>query len=109
MIKFNNFLKTAFILLALFIFTGNAFGQAATCDAVPREVLIDLFNQTDLPAVAAQYQLNPTPLGQVGTPPTYRMQFAQSNTQTACQVAEDMQDDARIRQAETNRNLYYVE
>ena len=59
-------LKAGFIFLFVFIFINNIFGQA-TCDALPGQILIDLANQANLPAVAAQYQLNPTPLDQTGT------------------------------------------
>ena len=101
----NLFLKSALILISLFVFTGNGYGQ--TCVAVANEILIDLINQNDLPAVAAQYGLNPTPLEQVGTPPTYRMRITSS--QTPCQIALAMQGDARIFQAEANRKINYVE
>ena len=98
---FYKFLKAAFILLALFIFTGNTFGQ--TCDAAPKQVLIDLnpLNPNDLPAIAAQYGLNPTPLDQVGTPPTYRMRILDSTAQNPCQLATTLLGDARILRGRT--------
>src|SRR5690349_22319879 len=66
------------------------------CDAVARQVLIDLVTQTDLPAIATQYGLEQTPLDQAGTPPTYLMKLRDDNPQTACQVVEAMYTDARI-------------
>ena len=73
--------------------------------------MIDLnpANQNDLPAIAAQYGLNPTPIDQVGTPPTFRMQNSHATAQNPCQLAVILLRDTRILQAEPNRLLNYVE
>src|SRR5262245_24516663 len=87
-------LKTSVLAAFIAVFSNLSFAQ--TCEAVPRQILIDLLNQADLSAVAAQYGLEPTPIDSVGTPPTYQMRFKKENTQTPCQVAAAMQGDARI-------------
>src|SRR5215204_5997869 len=87
------------ILLSCFlIFAGSS--SAQTCEAVPKQILLDLVNQADLPAIATQYGLEPTPIDQVGTPPTYRMRIRDDNSQNPCQIAAAMQGDARITQRE---------
>ena len=103
---FRNNPKAFLIIILTFILGTVSFGQesgSATCDAVPGEVLNDLVNQSDLPAVAAQYNLNATPLGEVGSPPTYRMQI--TNGQTPCDVVALMKTDPRISQKEVNRSV----
>ena len=71
---------------AIGIFAFNASAQT-TCDAVPGQILLDLVTQSQLPAIAAQYGLDPTPIDQAGTPPTYRMRILASNPQNPCQIA----------------------
>ena len=62
------------LLLGIICLTaGVASVSAQPCDAVPGQLLLELVNQADLPAVATQYGLVQTPIDQVGTPPTYRM------------------------------------
>src|SRR5262245_46681991 len=106
----GSFLKGRKLLLLVGMFLAFAAGaRAQTCEAVPGQVLIDLFNQADLPAIATQYGLQPTPIDQEGTPPTYRMAIRPEVTQNPCQIAQAMQTDARIKQAETNRKVKVVE
>lgn len=104
----NNWLKACFVMLSIIILAGVDFAQV-NCNCVPDEVLIDLnpLNQNDLPAIAAQYGLQPAPLEQVGTPPTYRMRIV--NGQTPFQVISAMNGDARIFQKEVNRRVHLVE
>ena len=94
-------------VLAVLGFASTAAAQV--CDAVPGQILLDLANQSDLPAIATQYGLEKAPIDQVGTPPTYRMRIRSDNTQNPCQIAGAMQGDSRILQRETNRKLKVVE
>ena len=86
----NNWLKLAFIFAIILTFCTGVFERKTAAqsgvdaDYVPEQVIFQLANQADLPAVAAQFHLDPTPLGQVGTPPSYRMHI--NNGQTPPQV-----------------------
>src|ERR1051325_11958999 len=42
---------------------------------VPGEVVVKLSNASDLPALAAQYSLSPTPLDQFGSRPIFRLRL----------------------------------
>src|SRR5215213_8687934 len=110
MFRFLRNQKSCLLIVAVgfLIFAGTANSQT-TCEAVPKQILVDLVNQADLPAVAAQYGLEQTPIDQVGIPPTYRMRIRDDNTQNPCQVAQAMQGDTRITQRESNRKLKVVE
>jgi len=96
-----------FALVCLGFFGRETFAQSGGCDCVPNEVIFELVDSSNLPAVAAQYALNPAPLGQVGTPVTYRMQI--TNGQTPLQTVAAMRADARITKPEVNRKLSAVE
>lgn len=81
---------------------------AAACNCSPDEVLLDLTpaGANQLQAIATQYGLVPTPISQVGTPPTYRMRIDRAQTsQNPLQIIAAMQGDARIAQKETNRTV----
>src|SRR3954453_4003831 len=105
-----NTLNTKFLAiaacLALFQFfwasTSNAQDK---CDAVSKEILVDVSNAGDLPVIASKYGLEPTPLGQIGSPPTYRMRIRDDNPQTPCQLQVAMQGDARVGKPEVNRKV----
>ena len=112
----NKFIKNGFlqaILILTLFFTNTVFGQKTvsqinSCnDCVPNEVIFELANQSNLPAVAAQYGLNPTPIGQAGVPITYLMQI--TGNQTPEQIVTAMRSDARIAKPEVNRKLSVVE
>ncbi len=108
----SDWLKAGFIFLYAFIFlSGNfaqkTFAQGSSCNCVPDEVIFELVNPANLPAIAAQYGLSPIPLGQVGTPPTYRMRI--NNQQGPEQIVEIMQSDGRITKPEVNRKLSAAE
>lgn len=90
---------TYIFLFAVCFFSGflgqKTFAQnGGDCNCAANEVIFELVNPANLSAVAAQYSLNPTPLGQAGAPATYRMQIA--NGQTPAQIVAAMQTDARI-------------
>lgn len=88
-------------------FGDPAFGQP--CNAVPGEIIVNLVNQKERKAIASQYGLDPIPIDQIGSPPSIRMRFAATNTQTPCEVQASMQGDARISKSEVNRRLSSVE
>ena len=67
MFSFTPGRKLALFAAALFGLAAVPGVRAQTCDAVGRDILLDLLNQADLPAIAAQYGLNPTPIDQAGT------------------------------------------
>src|SRR5215204_2650693 len=87
-----------FLILGVCLAAFAAGGNAQTCEAVPKQILLDLVNQADLPAIATQYGLETTPIDQVGSPPTYRMRIRDDNSQNPCQIAAAMQGDIRITQ-----------
>lgn len=111
----KNFRLTAvFIFIIAVVFFGGIAGRkgvaqsgGSDCSCVANEVIFELANPANLSAVAAQYNLNPTPLGQAGTPATYRMQI--TGGQTPAQTVAAMQADARIAKPEVNRKLSSVE
>ncbi len=69
-------------------------------DFVPDEVVIKLFPGNNLAAIAAEFQLNPTPLGQFGTRKIYRMQIL--NGASPVDRAEALLADGRVEFAEPN-------
>ena len=70
-------IEAAAVFLALScVFAGGSVSAQGTCDAVANQVLVDVANPADIPAVAAQYGLNAAPIDQVGSPATYRFQLA---------------------------------
>lgn len=108
----SNWLQTVFVFFSAVIFFGANSAQTITaqvggCDCVPDEVIFELLNPANLPAIAAQYGLNATPLGQVGTPPTFRMRIISGAAPT--DVIAMMQSDGRITKSEVNRKLSAVE
>ena len=103
----------SFVLLWAFFFLAansapSVFAQGGTnCECVPNEVIFELVNPANLPAIAVQYGLDPIPLGQVGTPPTYRMRIIGGASPT--ELVTSMQNDMRITKPEVNRKLSAVE
>ena len=67
---------------------------------VPAEVVIKLGRTADLPAVAAQYSLDPTPLDQFGSRPIYRLHIT-DNASVQDRVNE-LSGDSRILFVEPN-------
>ncbi len=96
-------------ILAILLLVGSSTLATAQgdCSCVPNQVIIQLGSAANLPAVAAQYGLNPTPISQVASPPIYLLPI--TNGQTPTQVVSAMNGDARISFSEVNRKLSQVE
>ena len=65
------------LVLMLLCFGAASDGVRASGDEefVAGEVVVKLAKASDLPAVAAAYKLNPTPLDQFGSRPIYRLRI----------------------------------
>lgn len=88
------------VLLAL---AGNAHplhAQEADDDFVPGEVVVKLSQPDDLPGVAADFGLDPSPLDQFGTRPIYRLRILDGTLPP--DKAEELLQDGRILYAEPN-------
>lgn len=112
MLRYTALTTRLLMLFVLFLaLVGGSASQKVLiddCKCAPNEVLIVLSpgNAGQLPNIAAQYNLIPTPLSEVGNPPTYRMQIDRSLTSMSpTQLIAAMQNDSRILNKETNRNL----
>ena len=69
-------------------------------DYLPGEVVVKLWQSSDLPGVVADYQLDPIPLDQFGTRPIYRLRILDG---VAPQVKADaLAGDSRVQYAEPN-------
>lgn len=67
---------------------------------VPNEVLVKLLQANDLASIAAEYDLDPTPLDQFGTRAIYRMQIMDGAAPP--ERAVQLEADARVDYAEPN-------
>ncbi|MBA2453590.1 MAG: hypothetical protein H0V47_10490, partial [Chloroflexia bacterium] len=67
---------------------------------VPGEVVLKLFPGSDLVAIAADFQLNPTPISQFGAREIYRMQILDGSS--PIDRAPVIQSDSRVEYAEPN-------
>ena len=105
---YNRFASIAFLLFLGFLLFGESSGQT-TCDAIPKQVIVNVINPSDISAVATQYGLEITPIDQIGSPPSYRMRIRDDNTQTPCAIQTAMQGDVRIAASEVNRRLSSIE
>src|SRR5947208_4631591 len=95
-------------IFAVFVFLGlTSFVHGQDCSCVPDQVIAQIPVVSNLPAIAAQYHLNPVPVSQAGTPPIYLLQI--TNGQSPVQVAAAMSADARVSFAEINSLLSQVE
>lgn len=94
------------ILFSVNIAPGQQSGTAG-CSCVDGQVIVQLNNAADLPAVAAQYGLNSTPISQVASPAIYLLQI--TNGQTPVQAAAALSGDVRVIFSEVNRKLSQVE
>lgn len=92
--------------LILFLFTGVILIAASHPPTVeqdsylPDEVVVKLVQTADLPAVAADYNLDPLPLDQFGTRPIFRLRILDNVEPT--DRAEELAADARVVYAEAN-------
>lgn len=67
---------------------------------VPGEIVVKLLQPGDLPGVAADFSLDPSPLSQFGTRPIYRLRILDGTPPPA--KAEALQQDSRVLYAEPN-------
>ena len=67
---------------------------------IPGEIVVKLFNATDLDGVTADFGLNPTPLKQFGSRPIYVLRIVDG--EEAPNKAERMAKDNRIQYVEPN-------
>ncbi|MBK8903201.1 MAG: S8 family serine peptidase [Anaerolineaceae bacterium] len=94
------------LLLILFLVTGFFLLAASYPPGVvqdgylPDEVVVKLVQAADLPAVAADYNLDPLPLDQFGTRPIFRLRILDGVEPT--DRAEALAADARVVYAEPN-------
>src|SRR6267154_624503 len=72
-------------------------------DFVPGEVVVKLASTTDLTGVAAQFYLDPAPLGQFGSRPIYRLRITDTNAKVQDKVTALIADpQKRVIYAEPN-------
>lgn len=69
-------------------------------DFVAGEIVVKLQQTGDLPAVAADFNLDPTPLSQFGTRPIYRLRILDGTSPP--DKAADLSQDSRVLYAEPN-------
>ncbi|MDQ3820906.1 MAG: hypothetical protein M3362_24920, partial [Acidobacteriota bacterium] len=69
----KNLLPLIILLFCFVAGTSDAF--ADSLDFVPGEVVVKLAHTTDLPGVAAQFNLAPVPLSQFGSRSIYRLKI----------------------------------
>ncbi|MFO7634670.1 MAG: S8 family serine peptidase [Caldilinea sp.] len=69
-------------------------------DFVPGEIVVKLLQPGDLPGVAADFSLDPTPLDQFGARPIYRLRILDGTPPP--DKAEALQQDSRVLYAEPN-------
>lgn len=93
------------LLMLLIVIVAGSLSSTPTAaansvDVVPNEVVIWLYNATDLPAVASQYGLNATPINQFGANSIYRLQI--TNAKKPTELAKQLSTDSRVLFAEPN-------
>lgn len=97
-------LSVRLYLVLFFLCSGVSLIAAAQPPAedgyVPGEVVVKLAQTTDLPAIAADYHLNPQPLDQFGTRPIFRLQILDGAAPPERALA--LAADSRIIYAEPN-------
>ena len=103
----DKILRGAIFLAAVFAFILPV--SAQDCNCVANQVIVQLTNAANLPAVSAQYGLNPTPISQVASPAIYLLQITNGSTPTQVVNAMTAPLDPRITFAEVNRKLSQVE
>ena len=69
-------------------------------DYLPGEVVVKLWQSSDLPGIAADYQLDPLPLDQFGARPIYRLRILDGVDPQA--KADALAGDSRVQYAEPN-------
>jgi thermitase len=74
--------------------------RAQEDDFVPHEIVVKLFHPGDLLGVAADFSLDPEPLGQFGSRPIYRLRITDGTPPP--DKAEALQQDSRVQYAEPN-------
>ena len=97
--------RGALHLLVLITMLGFAGGTGPLLAAgeesyLPGEVVVKLFQATDLAGVAADYQLDPLPLDQFGSRPIYRLRILDGIDPQA--KADALTGDGRVQYAEPN-------
>jgi subtilisin family serine protease len=102
MLRLTAFLATVSLLALSAIAVPERARALETEDYLSTEIVLKLVRASDLPAVAAQYGLDPVPLDQFGTRPIYRLRIldAASPHDKAEALLSDPQ--ARISYAEPN-------
>lgn len=90
------------LVVALLLFIGSRAYVAAQADPgyLPNEVVIKLVQSSDLAAVAADFQLDPTPIDQFGTRPIYRLRILDGVDPEVRAAA--LEADPRVLYAEPN-------
>lgn len=101
-------LKTAFILaLTVLAFLSSLTmprrTRAAHDDAVPGEVVVKLFNDADLAAVAQDYGLDPTPIDRITSYTIYRLRITDGASPDAKVTALMADPQKRVVYAEENQ------
>lgn len=104
---FISVLRSAFAAIAISCLAIFSFAAVPEVDYNPGQVIVQLNSPADLSAIATQYRLNPTPIGQFGSPVYYLLQITDS--QTPPQVVAAMAGDLRIRKSEVNRKFSSAE
>jgi thermitase len=80
---------------------GASGGSGGTRDPIiPGELIVRLQDAADLPALAAQYQLDPTPIDQLAIAPLYLMRIADGASPDVRALA--LAADSRVAYAESN-------
>ena len=91
-----------FVLITMLGFAGGTGPLLAAGEEsyLPGEVVVKLFQATDLAGVAADYQLDPLPLDQFGSRPIYRLRILDGIDPQA--KADALSGDGRVQYAEPN-------
>ena len=93
------------LLLAVYLLVDLQKQAVATAtegseDFVPGEVVVQLASTGDLPSIASRYSLDPTPLGQFGTRPIFRLRMT-DNASVEDRV-DALSNDSRVVFVEPN-------
>jgi len=101
--RFGPFVRWALIFGAMFALAVFATtpARADDDDFETGEVLVKLFQASDLPAIASEFGLDPTPLDQFGARAIFRMHILDDDS-SPLEKAQELAADARVKYAEPN-------
>lgn len=92
----------AFLLLSISLVGTTPVRGVSDDDHNPEEVIIKLRNSADLPKIAAQYGLDPTPIDRFGSRPIYQLRILDGSSPDDKSEALLLDPQARVVYAEPN-------